>query len=246
MQSFSPISGEGDSALWSWAIPTAAKPVLENYANKSFFTGAPIVPESKTRLQPSEQYRRETTETAKIIGETFEKSPARFENLVSGYGGGLGRYALQLGDKILEEVNKITGDQVAGTEVKAKRPTEITDIPLLKGFVSRSHITSPESISKFYDHKKAAETDHLTAKELYEQGDKAGAEKILKDGNAEFYKFTQKTGEALSKLSAYADGLVKSGKYDDATLRKKLKEVDEKRLKFAQQANKVIRAKKRS
>ena len=235
VESFSPISGEAESAL----LPTAIKPIIENFANRSFFTGRAIVPEHKMKLQPSEQSGRYTSQTARAVGKAANVSPAKFENLVSGYAGGLGRYALQLGDKIIDEVNKITGKPV-----EPKRPTEASDVPLVKGFTVRSPLASSESVAQFYEHRKKAETDHFTAKELYEQGDKVGAEKLLKSGNAQFYKLTDQAGDALSKLTAHADGLVKSGKYSEAELRQKLREIDEKKLEIARKVNKVINAKK--
>src|SRR3990167_116009 len=64
LQAFSPISGEPESML----LPTAIKPIIENFANRSFFTGRPIVPEYKMRLQPAEQYGRYTSPAAKAIG----------------------------------------------------------------------------------------------------------------------------------------------------------------------------------
>ena len=234
--SFSPISGEPESGL----LPTAVKPIIENFANRSFFTGRPIVPEHKMRLAPPEQKGRYTSQTAETVGEMTNTSPAKFENLVQGYTGGLGRYALQLGDKIIDQVNKFMDKPV-----KPQRPTELSDIPLVKGFTIRPPVASSESVNEFYEHRKAAEQDHLTAKELFNQGDDAGAKKLLKSGNAEFYKLTDKAGDAIGKLTAFADGLVKSGKHSEEELRKKLREIDDQKLDIARKVNKVINAKKR-
>lgn len=95
-------------------IPHAVKPIIEQFANKSFFTGSPIVGLELSGLPNASQHSPWTSETAigasRIIDEVvpdFAKrylipdslqSPARIEHLVRAYFGTIGSYLLSISD----------------------------------------------------------------------------------------------------------------------------------------------------
>ena len=72
-------------------FPTFSTPLIENYVNKSFFTNRPIVPASLEGLEPRDQYLDSTSSFSKSIGNILNYSPAKIDNLISGYFGGLGK-----------------------------------------------------------------------------------------------------------------------------------------------------------
>ena len=88
-----------------WAIPvlfTALTPWIENQSNYSWFTGGPIIPRRDQDLLPEDQYGPQTSLTARVVGRATNYSPYLIDNLIRGYGGGLGRYATAGLDELLE------------------------------------------------------------------------------------------------------------------------------------------------
>lgn len=146
----------GDSFVQAFApsfIPTAAIPVIDHFANKSTFTGAPIVPHNLEKLIPSERYNEYTTQTGKMIGallgtmpvikDTSFASPMVAENYIKGWTGGLGGYALKLIDAALVKAH-VYPDPI-------KPQDTLADIPIVKAFVIRYPSANPQSITDFYE-----------------------------------------------------------------------------------------------
>jgi hypothetical protein len=151
-------------------VPTAAIPIMENWANKSTFFDRPIVPRGRTELLPEYQYGPYTTDTAKEIGKIIGKlpwkieqaSPAKIENLVRGWTGGLGMYALNIADK---------GLLAAGiTQQDYEKPTTtLSEIPFIKAFSVRYPSANAESVKRFYDNYDKSNQLIKTAKVLMEK-----------------------------------------------------------------------------
>jgi hypothetical protein len=74
----------------SYGIPQAMKPAIEAGLGKSFYTGRDTLSRREQQLLPEEQFRSNTSEAAKMVGEMFGISPVVFEQLVSGYTGTMG------------------------------------------------------------------------------------------------------------------------------------------------------------
>jgi len=84
----------------SYGIPQAMKPAIEAGLGKSFYTGRDILSAREKELLPEEQFRNNTAEMSKLIGQVTGTSPIIFENLVRGYTGTVGLaflHALSLG-----------------------------------------------------------------------------------------------------------------------------------------------------
>ena len=111
-------------------IPTAIKPIVENYlvpGGWNLFRDRPIVPKGKEALAPPEQYGRYTSEALKYLGEWMNHSPAKLENMIYGWFGGTGRYALQGADALIR--------QIKGEERKLRPScTEVTFQSSLENF----------------------------------------------------------------------------------------------------------------
>ncbi len=184
------------SSVWQGGapgfIPTAAIPIMENWANKSTFFNRPIVPENRTELLPEYQYSQFTTETAKELGRLLGKlpwmndlmptSPAYIENLVRGWTGGLGSYALQIADKGLD----IAGIVKKGYEEPA---STLSDIPFIKAFHVRYPSANAESIQRFYENYKEINQTLQTAKVLIGKENRPeDAQRLMEAGNMENLK----------------------------------------------------------
>lgn len=73
------------------------KPLLENMSNYSFFTGSSVIPARDKDLLTEDQYDPvKTSLAARTIGKVTDSSPYKVDNLISGYGAGLGKYATSL------------------------------------------------------------------------------------------------------------------------------------------------------
>ena len=170
-------------------LPTASIPLIENWANKSTFFDRPIVPQNRTELMPEYQYGAHTSETAKQLGKVLGRlpwvdqiappSPARIENLIRGWTGGLGMHALSIAD---------AGLRAAGvTQRDYEKPAAtLSDIPFVKAFHVRYPSASAESIQRFYENHKEIDQTVKTAKVLIEKENRPEeALKLLEDGNLE-------------------------------------------------------------
>ena len=134
-------------------IPTAMIPIIEAFANKSYFTGRPIVPQREEKLEPRYQYGPYTTETAKSIGNILNLSPRMIENFIRGYTGGLGMYSIKFAEGI-GEVTGIMGDT-------SKPSLSASEYPVLKAFMAKEYINS-QSVQDFYDELNELERKYAT------------------------------------------------------------------------------------
>ncbi len=153
-------------------IPTVQAPFVENWANRSLFFDRNLVPRSREDLLPEYQYSDHTTETAKLLSSVVGRfpgldqwkgaAPAYIENLIYGWSGGLGRYALQIADAGLKAAGAV--------EEKFQKPAAtLADIPFVKAFVVRYPSAQAESIQRFYDNFEKALAVNKTIKVLMEK-----------------------------------------------------------------------------
>jgi hypothetical protein len=164
-------------------IPSAATPLLENWANKSFFLDRPIVSRDREDVLPAYQYQPYTTELAKSLGKKIDalgvpslSSPAKIENLIRGWTGGIGTYALQIADLGLRKTG-VLPDRIPPTK-------SIADYPILKAFAVRYPSSGSESIKEFYENHGASAQLKNTAMSLAKKEYKGKeAEALLKDSS---------------------------------------------------------------
>jgi len=180
-------------------LPTVSIPPIENWANKSFFLDRPIVPASRERLLPEYQYKPYTTEVTKAIGkilgtvpnlkENPNISPAKIENLIRGWSGGLGMHVVRLADYGLRK---------AGALPDPPRPTKaLADIPVVRAFVVRHPSSGAESVQKFYENYNEVQRIVQTAKTL--------SRKEFKPDEA--YELLQKNEAAQAQLDGVFSAL---------------------------------------
>ncbi len=167
-------------------IPTAINPLVENYANRSTFRDRPIVPRSREGLVPAEQVRPQTGETARLLGQALDYSPAKIENLIRGYTGGAGGYVLSGTDAAIREAREVQGlPPLRSTRTPAEDP--LVDVPGLRRFVSRIPGEDAESVERLYQRFERAERHRRTWRAMLQEG---------------------RTGEAAAYLEAHREQIV--------------------------------------
>ncbi|RKY32391.1 MAG: hypothetical protein DRP74_02650 [Candidatus Omnitrophota bacterium] len=229
-----PVSGDPASGI----LATAIKPLIENATNWSFFRERPIVPESRERLLPEEQYGKYTTETAKLLGKVGKYPPAKIENLAQGWFGGTGKYALEAGDMLIKGIKKASGEKV-----KPERPAELSDFPLVKGFVTRPAMSSgAESIQQFYENKNELSKAYYTYRNYLKKGDRENASKIKsKYPNLTFARILNKQAKILSNLTKQIEIIIKSEEYSESEKRKLINGIEKRRVEIARKGLSLIK-----
>ena len=91
-------------------IPNIAAPIIENWANKDFYYNTDIVKSYDLDLPDSEQYYDYNSQLAIWLGKIFNYSPAKIDNLISGYFAGLGTSVTNVIDWIAGKTG-ITSEQ---------------------------------------------------------------------------------------------------------------------------------------
>jgi len=156
-------------------IPTAALPLLENWANRSLFTDRAIVPADREKWLPAFQSKEYTTQLAKEIGQFLGRSPlledsknispARLENIVRGWTGGLGMHVLKMSSWAGEKTGFLP-------ELPYERPAKtMADWPAIKAFIVRYPGADAQPIQDYLDGYDKWMRVFTTAKGLGKEGD---------------------------------------------------------------------------
>lgn len=154
-------------------VPNIAIPMVEQFANKSFFTGNAIIPFTMEKTSPELQYTEYTNPSARALGKMIEgipvignaaknmnlSSPVVLENYIRQWTGGGGMYLLQIASKVTPQ----EAYQKYDINKELKKPaSSIADIPFVKRFVSRNPSSGMKSITdfqKYYEKYSQLEAD---------------------------------------------------------------------------------------
>jgi hypothetical protein len=198
---FKELGNSVGGGVWPGIWPTAMAPITENWANKSTMFDRPIVPASREGMLPELQYTPNTTqlmrELSRTVGSlpnmrTFTFSPAKAENLVQGWTGGLGNYALRAADWALRS---------AGVVPNPPSPDmSVADIPFVRAFVVRYPSASSESIAQFYENYQASQQYVKSIAGLQKEFRAGDAARLL--GESDFNTL-QGVYQAISAQSAF-------------------------------------------
>lgn len=119
-------------------IPALSVPF--NLAKNRDYLGRPIVPDHlQGTVDPELQFNSFTSDLAKLIGRTFNLSPAQVDYVITGLGGSIGRY--------VQQGSNIIGEAVTGRPRTASGPE---DTFLARRFV-RQIDRGAESQAQFWD-----------------------------------------------------------------------------------------------
>lgn len=165
-------------------IPTVMVPLLEGWANKSFFTGRPLVSKGQEKLLPQYQYYPHTAEIAKVIshslsklpyiGDTVTISPIKIENLVRGWSGGLGMSMLRALD--------VGAKRIGALPTRVMPTKTLSDIPFVRALFVRYPSGDTLSISRFYKNYAKASSKVLTIRTLIRRGEITEAQAVQRQG----------------------------------------------------------------
>lgn len=125
-----------EALMPSW-IPTAALPVVEWMFNYSLFMDRNLVSPSQAKLPNKLQYGPNASAIGKYVGEKLDVSPAKVDNSIRGYTGGLGGLAM------------FAGDAIAG-EFDQRPAMRISEMPGVRAFTATPYKSS-QSVQEFYD-----------------------------------------------------------------------------------------------
>jgi hypothetical protein len=201
-------------------LPTIVGPTVEAMANYSFFTGKPIVSSAKQGLPTEFQASDYTSETAKQIGKTVGLAPAKVEYLVRGYTGGLGRWALQGLDKILE------GTGISNPPVKPERGPEA--YVGIGRFISRPAIgQNSESVQRFYDMWEKARAAQGGVNQIEKRGDVNAYKDFVKKNPILYLAPTlNHIGQSFSHMNSARTQILSSRELTAQQKRQKVEEID--------------------
>lgn len=150
-------------------IPTALTPLIENFANRSTFTNRPIIPRTTEGLDPAFQARPSTGEAIRTLGAAVGYSPAKIDNAVRGYTGGLGQYATRVADAGIRVVRRQQGLPPLAP-VADNGGDVLATLPLAQGFTAREPGSDAESVERLYRAFETAEAQRRTWAALRAQG----------------------------------------------------------------------------
>ena len=156
---------------FSVGVPQFAAPVLEEWADKSFFTGRAIVPMRLSRLKPGAQRDYRTSETAAVVGEKTGVSPKRIEHLVNGYFGTLGVYVMSMADIM-------TRRMVDAPELPTRR---LDELPVISSFYRSKPARNSRYLTELYDMVQEADELYSTVMNYAKTGEAGKAKALVKD-----------------------------------------------------------------
>lgn len=166
-------------------VPTIAVPQIEQFANRSFFTGRPIVSASDEKILPEFQYNEYTTETAKLLAKGIRtlpwmdrapqglsiQSPMVVDNYIRQWTGSLGPQIIS----VME--NSLTQAGIIADKNLPEKPIE--SLPFVKAFLIRYPQAMTDSTETFYKAFREREITFNTFKSLAKQGDEAASSFLL-------------------------------------------------------------------
>jgi len=122
-------------------LPQAAKPILEQYFNKNFFTGRAIESESLRYKAPQDRYQPWDHESAIVLGKALGVSPKRVQALIRGYLAGLGLGIMSGADIAVRQF----------AEFPERPSSQLKDLPMVGRFMREGLNKSTRYGTEFYD-----------------------------------------------------------------------------------------------
>ncbi len=178
-------------------LPTAIRPPIEAAANYSFFRGQPIESQALQDLPPELRANPDTSATAKTLAQLmpFEiTSPARIDNTVRGYFGGLGRYGTAATDWAMAKAKLV--------DIPPAPAKSAAEMPLLRAF-TRSPYEASAFVERFYKGAELAEQKLAVAKNLplVINGDAAKFIEKNPEDVAFYHQQTGRAGQARMRIT---------------------------------------------
>ena len=154
-----------------FALPQAVKPLTEVVLGKSFYGGDIESAREKEQL-PTQRYRENSTEVAKLLGQVTGKagvSPISIDYLIRGYFGGLGIAITQLANPILAPDQKSV----------AEPSTKPSKLPFIGGLFQP--VEGRGTLDEAYDRMQEIKQIKGTYNKMVEQGKLAEAREFAQN-----------------------------------------------------------------
>lgn len=196
-------------------IPQGVLPIVEQWANRRFFTGRPIESMGDEKLLPEAREEWYTSDTMKLLsdiaGNQTGASAKRLEHLWNGYTGGLGMYALDSSDWLVREA----------TDAPSRPTPTVSDYPVVGRFLrGDAEPKNTRYVTEFYDLREKAQQVSGTIKTYLDQGDAKRAERLERE-------WSWLLGEKLDSKRAKGGVMFQNVKDMEAMVRALGKERDE-------------------
>jgi hypothetical protein len=210
--------GDYVNSLTNTVVPlpgaTVATPMIEQFANKSSFTGSALIPQYLEKQLPEYQYTPYTTETAKKLGQLIGAfpgvkdasmsdaplasgvaraltTPILLENYLRAFTGGMGMYALQIADSALRSQGLVPN--------KVRPDDTLADIPVVRAFVVRYPSASTDSIQHFYTEYTQNQRYFTSWKTQAQEGNVEAAQRIQAAGGMRMFLQLDQMHAAMGK-----------------------------------------------
>jgi hypothetical protein len=174
--------------------PQIISPIAEQWANKSLYSGRPLIKASMEKATGAMQYNPDTTNIAKKISQMLgpmgydtgvDVSPIILENYVRSWAGNLPLTVLRAMD---------------AAYAPPARPWQVADLPFAGAFFARQPDTSSQSIEDFYTARQKFEASQQDLHLAIQRGDQPAIESAVRRGAA--LEGLQPFATALRNLSA--------------------------------------------
>lgn len=155
----------------SWVTGASVlTPIVEHYANFSFFRGRPLVNQNTVQgVQPAEQFTQYSSPAARelaqfasdlpLVHSNFGWSPAVIDNYISQWGGPMGRTAANMAASVLESPSNPPPDR------------KVSDWPGISSWTTRYPSANAEPIQQFYDQMTKLDQMYGSLRKLMREGD---------------------------------------------------------------------------
>ena len=200
----------------SEGFPQLIRPLYEVKINKDTFRDRDIVPPALAKLEPFQQFDRNTSEASKVFGKMLNISPMKLDHLFKGYFASTATITSMLTD---DAIAKMRGVERPDQSVREK----LSRLPTLGAAVGKESNTA--IVSDFWDVYKDSEKIIGTYKNLLIKGEKEAAEKYLeKERSGAVY--TAGIKNALDNLKQKENMIIASKEYTGEQKAKLLKEIE--------------------
>jgi hypothetical protein len=216
--------------------PQLFKPIIETWANKSFFTGRDIESQSMQRLSKVERKKAWTSQTAigasqvmdAILWDEVVLSPVQVEHLVNAYLGWLGATALSIID--------VAARPLSGA---ASQPDKrIEDYSVIGRFVREGKGRNSRFVTEFYKQKKEID-QHVADIKRYrdnQEFDKLKSSMEEYKDDVRYRKMYSRVGRQISNINKLIRLVTANKAMSSAAKRKRINALYARRTSLAKKA----------
>ena len=194
--------------------PQLIKPVIEERFNMNTFKGNKIVPDSISKLSPSEQYQPWTSDTMRMVGGALNISPLKLQHYVNGYFSTIGSMVLFGTD--------IVSRKAMGYPARPEGERTPFDI----GIAESGDPRSTKYNTRFYKLYEEMESTNQTFSHLLKTGQKEKAKEFLAE-NKGVMRLKEPANQIRSTLSIINEETKKVQSSKTLTAEEKKAKIDE-------------------